>query len=362
MSLKFNIFNKIFYNINKSLNKIENINLLGKNLKELETLCEINNLPKFHGMQLFRWLYNKSNLNIEGMSNIPEKLKIIIHNNYRFTSLKIEKKLSSNEDDTIKYLFRTIDSKLIESVSMVENSRHTLCISSQIGCSVDCSFCATGKMGIIRNLDTGEIIEQIIIISKDRRIPITNIVFMGMGEPFLNYNNVIKACDIFNSPSGFNLASKRITISTSGILPKIEKYITEKQKYKLAISLNASNNKTRNQLIPINRKWPIEDILNVIKNYQFNKYQPIMFEYVLIKGINDSKENAKELADLLAQVSCKINIIPYNVTVNDYKRSENIELFINTLNSHKGNFRVLIRKNKGQDISAACGQLVTENE
>ena len=362
MRLKFNIFNKIFYNINKSLNKIEYMNLLGKNIKELEILCEENNLPKFHGMQLFRWLYNKSNLNITEMTNVPEKLKNIIRSNYRLSSLKVEKKLFSNEDETAKYLFKTIDNKLIESVSMIEGSRHTICISSQIGCSVDCSFCATGKMGIIRNLDTGEIIEQIIIISKDIKIPITNIVFMGMGEPFLNYNNVITACDILNNPSGFNLSSKRITISTSGILPKIEKYISEKHKYKLAISLNASNNKVRNQLIPINKKWPIESILDVIKKYKFRKYQPIMFEYVLINGVNDSKENAKELATLLNQISCKINIIPYNVTVNDYKRSDNIETFINTLNHHKGNFRVLIRKNKGQDISAACGQLVTENE
>jgi len=361
MRLKFNIFNKIFYNINNSLDKIEHINLLGKNLKELETLCETNDSPKFHGMQLFRWLYNKSNLDIEKMSNIPEKLKAVIKKKYRISSLKIEKKISSNEDDTVKYLFKTIDSKLIESVSMVEKSRHTICISSQIGCSVDCSFCATGKMGIIRNLDIGEIIEQIIIILKDRKIPITNIVFMGMGEPFLNYDNVISACNIFNDPSGFNLSSRRITISTSGILPKIEKYINEKIKYKLAISLNASNNKTRNNLIPINKKWPIENILDVVKKYEFNKYQPIMFEYVLIDGVNDSKENAKELASLLAQISCKINIIPYNVTVNNYKRSNNINNFVEILNNHKGNFRVLIRQNKGQDISAACGQLVTEN-
>ena len=185
---------------------------------------------------------------------------------------------------------------------------------------------------------------------------------MGMGEPFLNYNNVIKACDIFTNPLGFNLSTKKITISTSGILPKIEKYITEKQKYKLAISLNASNNKTRSKLIPINKKWPIEDILNIIKKYHFNKYRPIMFEYVLINGINDSEENAKELAELLKKISCKINVIPYNTIGNNYQRSKNIDTFINTLNNYEGNFRVLIRKNKGQDISAACGQLVTVNE
>ncbi len=339
-----------------------NINLIGKNLQELEELCEKNNFPKFHGMQLFKWLYNKTNTSIKDMTNIPEKLKTVISHNYNINLIKVEQKFYSKEDDTIKYLFKTKDKRLIESVSMIDDSRHTLCISSQIGCSVDCSFCSTGKMGIIRNLDTGEIIEQIISIKHNRKKPITNIVFMGMGEPFLNYNNVIKACEILTSPAGFNLSTKRITISTSGILPKIERYINEKQKYKLAISLNASNNTMRNQLIPINKKWPIEDILNTIKKYQFNKYKPIMFEYVLINGINDSSNNAKELASLLKGIPCKINIIPYNTINNDYKRSKNIEIFINTLNKYKSNFRVLIRKNKGQDINAACGQLATNNE
>ena len=341
---------------------MKNINLLGKSLVELEEICEINNLPKFHGQQLFTWIYNRQNLDIGSMSNIPDKLKSIILNKYKIKALVIEKKLISKEDDTIKYLFRTTDDKLIESVSMVERHRHTICISSQIGCSVDCSFCATGRMGIIRNLDTGEIIEQIIMILKDREIPVTNIVFMGMGEPFLNYDNVIKASDIFSDSLGFNLSTKKITISTSGIIPKIKKYISEEQKYKLAISLNASNNNVRDELIPINKKWPIENILEVIKKYRFNKYRPIMFEYVLIKDINDSKENAKELAGLLRNFSCKINIIPYNTTTESYKRSERVDSFVDELNSFEGLFKVFVRKNKGQDINAACGQLVTLNE
>ena len=341
---------------------MKNINLLGKNLVELEEICELNNLPKFHGQQLFSWIYNRQNLDVANMSNIPNKLKSIILNEYKINALITEKKLHSKQDDTVKYLLKTIDGKLIESVSMIEKYRHTVCISSQIGCSVDCSFCATGRMGIIRNLDTGEIIEQIIIILKDRKAPITNIVFMGMGEPFLNYDNVIKASNIFSNPLGFNLGTKKITISTSGIIPKIERYISEGQKYKLAISLNASNNDVRNKLIPINKKWPIESILETIKKYPLNKYRPIMFEYVLIKDVNDSKENAKELANLLKNFSCKINIIPYNTTNGDYKRSKRIDLFVNELNSFGGLFKVLVRKNKGQDINAACGQLVTLNE
>tara|TARA_Y100000816_G_C26092752_1_gene577736 strand:+ start:1019 stop:2044 length:1026 start_codon:yes stop_codon:yes gene_type:complete len=336
--------------------------IVGKNISELSTICIENKFPKFHGEQLYKWLYQKSVNDITKMSNIPDSLKIIINKKYKLNPLKIEKKLKSKNEDTIKYLFKTNDHKLIESVSMIDSGRHTLCISSQIGCSVDCDFCATGKMGIIRNLNCGEIIQQLISISAERKQKITNIVFMGMGEPFLNYANVIKACEIINDPSGFNLSSKRITISTSGILPIMKQFILEKHKYKLAISLNASNNSDRDKLIPINKKWPIEDILDTIKDYKYQKYRPIMFEYVLIDGVNDSIENAIELSKLLKKIHCKINIIPYNETEKNYKRSKNIEKFVTKLNEIKSNYRVLIRWSKGQDIDAACGQLATLNE
>jgi len=336
--------------------------IVGKNISELSAICIENKFPKFHGEQLYKWLYQKSVNDITKMSNIPDSLKIIINKKYKLNPLKIEKKLKSKNEDTIKYLFETNDHKLIESVSMIDSGRHTLCISSQIGCSVDCDFCATGKMGIIRNLNCGEIIQQLISISAERKQKITNIVFMGMGEPFLNYANVIKACKIINDPSGFNLSSKRITISTSGILPIMKQFILEKHKYKLAISLNASNNSDRDKLIPINKKWPIEDILDTIKDYKYQKYRPIMFEYVLINGVNDSIENAIELSNLLKKIHCKINIIPYNETEKNYKRSKNIEKFVTKLNEIKSNYRVLIRWSKGQDIDAACGQLATLNE
>tara|TARA_B100000401_G_scaffold420590_1_gene346165 strand:+ start:73 stop:1098 length:1026 start_codon:yes stop_codon:yes gene_type:complete len=336
--------------------------IVGKNISELSAICVENKFPKFHGEQLYKWFYQKSINDITKMSNIPDSLKIIINQNYKLNPLKIEKKLKSKNEDTIKYLFKTNDHKLIESVSMIDNGRHTLCISSQIGCSVDCDFCATGKMGIIRNLNCGEIIQQLISISSERKQKITNIVFMGMGEPFLNYANVIKACKIINDPIGFNLSSKKITISTSGILPVMKQFILEKHKFKLAISLNASNNSDRNKLIPINKKWPIEDILNTIKDYKYQKYRPIMFEYVLINGVNDSIENAIELSNLLKKIHCKINIIPYNETEKNYKRSKNIESFVNKLNEIQSNYRVLIRWSKGQDIDAACGQLATLNE
>jgi len=334
--------------------------LIGKDLSELEEYCISYKFPKFHGNQLYKWMYNKYTFDTDLMTNIPEDLKKEINKKFIFFTLKINNKKISKLDNTIKYLFQTNDNKLIESVSMIDGDRHTICLSSQIGCSVDCSFCATGKMGIIRNLDTGEILEQLLKINNDRKIPITNLVFMGMGEPFLNYNIVIKACKIINDPSAINISSKKITISTSGILPKINQYIKEQHKYKLAISLNASNNKTRDRLIPINKKWPIEKIIESIKKYKYSKYRAIMFEYILIKGVNDSQENALELAKLLKNINCKINIIPYNQIDSDYKRSENIDEFIKKIKSININFKIFIRWSKGQDIDAACGQLATK--
>ena len=219
-------------------------------------------------------------------------------------------------------------------------------------------------MGIIRNLSSGEIIEQIITIMNHINIPITNIVFMGMGEPFLNYKNVIKSCEILCDHNGFNLSSKRITISTSGILPKIDLFIKENHKYKIAISLNASNDKVRNEIMPINKKWNIESLIKSIKKYSFYESRPIMFEYVLLKNINDDKKDAIELANILKGIKCKVNLIPFNEIKGKYSRpdTDQINLFSKTLNESNPDLTVLTRWSKGEDINAACGQLATINE
>ena len=299
------------------------------------------------------------------INNIPKILKEEVIQNAIINLLSIKTISKSKVDKTTKFLLETIDKKYIETVSMVEDNRHTICLSSQIGCNVDCDFCATGKMGIIRNLKIGEIVEQLILVKKYIEIPITNIVFMGMGEPFLNYNNVIKSCEIICNDKGFNLGSKRITISTAGILPKIDLFIKEKHKYKIAISLNASNNNTRNKIMPINKKWPIEKLIYSIKKYKFHDSTPIMIEYVLLKGINDSQNDAENLIKILSGIKCKINLIPFNEIFGYYKRPDNkmINLFAETLNKiGTKNLRVLIRWSKGEDIAAACGQLATRNE
>ena len=336
--------------------------LKGMDELDLQKYCLDLNLPKFHGTQLFRWLYKNNHLDLNKMNNIPKKLKEKINSDCEISLLKIKNKSISKIDKTIKFLLKTNDNKLIESVSMIDNKRHTVCISSQIGCNVDCDFCATGKMGIDRNLNVGEIIEQLIIVKKNTAVPITNIVFMGMGEPFLNYRNVIESCKIFSNHKAFNLGTKRITISTAGVLPQIDLFIKDKHKYKLALSLNAPNDLIRDKIMPINKKWNINELISSLKKYNFFKTRVIMFEYVLLKGINDSIENAKELAKLLKNIQCKVNLIPFNQISGIYKRSDNktINDFADILNQH--NIRVLIRWSKGEDIDAACGQLATNHE
>tara|TARA_Y100001970_G_scaffold283161_1_gene397663 strand:- start:866 stop:1903 length:1038 start_codon:yes stop_codon:yes gene_type:complete len=338
--------------------------LKGMDEFELQSYCQNLNLPKFHGTQLFRWLYKKNYLDINKMSNIPNILKNEVSNNALINLLSIKVATKSKIDKTTKFLLETNDNKYIETVSMIDNNRHTVCLSSQIGCNVDCDFCATGKMGITRNLKVGEIIDQLIIVKNNIQTPVTNIVFMGMGEPFLNYTNVIKACHILSNHNGFNLGAKRITISTSGILPKIDLFIKEKHKYKLAISLNASDDNTRNKIMPINKKWNINKLINSIKQYSYLESRPIMIEYVLLKDINDSKEDAKKLAKILSGIQCKVNLIPFNEIFEEYKRPEDkiINIFSNTLNKYNKNLRILIRWSKGEDINAACGQLATKNE
>ena len=214
-------------------------------------------------------------------------------------------------------------------------------------------------MGLKRNLRTGEIVDQLIFVRANNKQPITNVVFMGMGEPLYNYDNVIRAADIFHSPRGFNLAATRITISTVGILPKIQQFIFEKQRYKLAISLNAVDDALRTKLMPVNKKWPISDLIAAGKKYSNLKKRRVMFEYVLLKGINDSIDDAHKLAHLLKGIPCKLNIIPYNETGSSYQRpnEKTIRMFSEILYNLRDEYRVFIRWSKGQDINAGCGQL-----
>ena len=331
----------------------------GMNQEELQSLCVDAGESKFRGGQLFEWMYRQGIFSFDSMSNVNKSFREYLSENFIIQTLTVENKLPSKEDKSLKILFRTHDFHFIETVSMVDNNRHTVCLSSQVGCALDCDFCATGKLGLKRNLTTGEIVDQLIYVREKIDQPITNVVFMGMGEPFHNYDNVLNASDIFHSPKGFNLASTRITISTVGLLPQINQYIKEKRRYKLAISLNASNDKVRNEIMPINKKWPLKDLVKSGMEYSNQKKRLIMFEYVLLKGINDSEEDALELARLLQGIPCKINLIPYNEIEGKYQRPDEttITKFSEILHNCRDEYRVLVRWSKGQDIAAGCGQL-----
>jgi 23S rRNA (adenine2503-C2)-methyltransferase len=304
-------------------------------------------------------MYRHGITSFASMSNVNKSFRVYLEENCIIQTLRVENSIPSQKEASVKILFRTDDDQFIETVSMVDGNRHTVCISSQVGCALDCSFCATGQMGLERNLSTGEIIDQLIFVRENIKQPITNVVFMGMGEPFHNYENVLNAADIFHSPKGFNLASTRITISTVGLLPQIKQFIKEKRRFKLAISLNAADDGVRSSIMPVNKKWSIADLIETGKEYSNQKKRLVMFEYVLLKGINDSEDDALNLAQLLKGVSCKINLIPYNETNGMYRRPDEavISRFSEILHKNRDEYRVLVRWSKGQDIKAGCGQL-----
>ena len=329
------------------------------NQAELQSWCVEAGESRFRGVQLFEWMYRHGSTSFASMSNVKKSFREHLEKNCIIQTLQVEKKIPSQKEASIKILFRTEDNQFIETVSMVDGSRHTVCISSQVGCALDCSFCATGQMGLQRNLSTGEIVDQLIFVRENIKQPVTNVVFMGMGEPFHNYENVLNAADIFHSPKGFNLASTRITISTVGLLPQIKQFIKEERRYKLAISLNAADDDVRSSIMPVNKKWPIAELVKAGKEYSNQKKRLVMFEYVLLKGINDSENDARRLTQLLKGVSCKINLIPYNETDGTYHRPDEavISRFSEILHQNRDEYRVLVRWSKGQDIKAGCGQL-----
>ena len=351
------------FKLQRVISVLNKICIKGMSEIELQTWCLELGQSKYRGKQLYEWMYRHGIVSFEKMTSISKTFQDYIKENCIICTLHVEKIIPSNIDESIKILFRTHDENFIETVSMIDGDRHTVCISSQVGCGLDCKFCETGRMGLKRNLSAGEIVDQLLFVKNYQTQLITNVVFMGMGEPFHNYENVINASNIFHSPFGFNLAASRITISTVGILPQIKKFINEKHKYKLAISLNASNDLVRSKIMPINKKWKIEDLIMVGKEYSKLKKRQVMFEYVLLKDINDSEDDAHQLANLLKDVSCKLNIIPYNETEGCFQRTEeeNIMRFSKILHNYRGKFRVLIRWSKGQDINAGCGQLAVQN-
>ena len=329
-----------------------------------EELKKIGEKP-FRAEQIFKWIYQDKVDSFDKMTNLSIELRKKLDENFTLGNFKIIKKLES-VDGTKKYLFDVQDDKgnMIESVLMQYHHGYTICVSSQIGCKMGCKFCASTGIPFERSLSSGEIVEQLLAIERDTGITISNIVFMGIGEPLDNFDNVMNAIEIINNPKGLNIGARHISISTSGLVPKIYELADREEKMQctLSISLHSSNNKKRSEMMPVNNAYPIEELIKACKYYIQKTNKRISFEYALSKDNNDNLEDAKELVKLLDGMLAHVNLIPINpIEQGKYSKStnENIIKFRDYLNEH--GIVATIRRELGSDINAACGQLRRQN-
>lgn len=331
----------------------------GFTLANLEAQIGALGKEKYRARQLFRWVYNLGNLDFNEMTNIPKGLRVVFSEMFSLKPLPVAGEFPSG-DGSVKLALTAGDGEIIESVIMPEKNRMTLCVTTQIGCRMGCKFCVTGKVGFRRNLTTGEIVGQVITareyLKKKHESPLTNIVFMGMGEPMDNSENVLAALDILKDQSGLDFSYRKITVSSVGLIDGLK--MLDAKSAVIAISLNAADDSTRSMLMPINRLYPIEKIIDYVRTFKGTRRTRITFEYILIKGVNDSLEDARRLAHILKDIKCKINLIPYNPSsYTEFERPDRsvIDSFHQYLLDRY--FTVIIRDSRGQDVAAACGQL-----
>lgn len=336
-------------------------NIKNYDLEDLKReLVGIGEKP-FRADQIFKWIYQEKVKNFDDMTNISLELRDKLKDNYTMCNYQILKKQES-KDGTIKYLFDVLDGNAIETVLMSYHHGYSICVSSQIGCKMGCKFCASTGINFIRNLSSGEIVEQILAVEQDTGVRISNVVFMGIGEPLDNYDNVVNAIRIINNQKGLNVGARHISVSTSGLVPKIYKLAEENIQCTLSISLHATNNEKRSAMMPVNNTFPIEDLLKACKDYIVKTNRRISFEYALAKDSNDNLRDAEELVKLLRGMLCHVNLIPINKIENgSYIKSsnENILKFRDYLNEN--GIVATIRRELGSDIDAACGQLRRKN-
>ena len=333
-------------------------------IEQLILWLENRNIKPYRAKQILKWIYVRQAENFEMMTDVGKDTRKCLARHFSINRLE-KARTETSQDGSKKFLFKLIDGKYIESVLIPEKNHYTLCISSQVGCAQGCRFCLTGRGGWVRNLTKGEIIAQVRDVANDldNSKRLTNIVMMGMGEPLANYSNVVGAVGtITDSEVGLGFSDRRLTISTSGLVPKLSP-LGRDTGVNLAISLNATDNKTRDMLMPINRKYPLEKLLDACARYPLTPRRKITFEYIMIKGVNDSEEDAKRLAGLLRPIRAKINLIPFNTFEgSDFERPEEQVVFTFKEILNKNNYTAVIRQSKGQDISAACGQLSTKSD
>lgn len=333
-------------------------------LEDLQQYLIDNNLKPFRAKQIFKWLYEKKVSSFLEMSDISKDLQTQLNNDFLIDTLNV-KAHQISKDGTQKFLFELEDGALVESVLMVFDYGFSACLSSQVGCNMGCKFCASGLLKKQRDLSAGEIVCQALMIQKEldkENNRLGNIVVMGTGEPFDNYDNVMKAMSIINSPYGLEIGSRHISISTCGVVPGILRFSKENLQYNLAISLHAPNDELRDKLMPINHAYPLKKLFDALKEYSNLNNRRLTFEYLLLKDVNDSKKHAEQIKELLNGLNAYINLIPYNsVKENDFETSseENALRFYDLLK--KNGVAVTLRQKRGDDIDAACGQLRANN-
>ncbi|MEC4050406.1 23S rRNA (adenine(2503)-C(2))-methyltransferase RlmN [Flavobacterium sp. SUN046] len=345
--------------------EIEKKDIRSLTKEQLRDFFEANNQKAFRGNQVYEWLWSKGAHKFEDMTNVSKDLRLFLENHFVINHIQVDT-MQRSEDGTVKNAVRLHDGLIVESVLIPTNTRTTACVSSQVGCSLDCNFCATARLKRMRNLEPGEIYDQVVAIDNESKLyhnrPLSNIVFMGMGEPLMNYNNVIKAIDMITSNEGLGMSPKRITVSTSGIPKMIKKMADDEVKFKLAVSLHSAIDEVRAQIMPFSSNFPLKDLRESLEYWYRKTKSKITYEYVVWRGINDSKEAVEALVKFCKYVPCKVNLIEYNpIDDGEFQQasSEAIDLYIKLL--EKSGIVAKVRRSRGKDIDAACGQLANKS-
>lgn len=331
-------------------------NIFSMSKKDLEEYFININDKKFRATQIYEFLYKKRIYDVNNMNNISKVIKEQLIKDFDFSFIKI--KLKQEDTDVKKYLFELKDGNLIESVLMYHDYGISICVSSQVGCNMGCAFCESGRLKKVRNLETYEVVQQLLLIESDIKERISHVVVMGIGEPFDNYDNIMNFIRIINDPKGIDIGARHITVSTCGVVPKIKEFARDFTQVNLAISLHAPNDTIRNKIMPISKAYKLNELIDSIKEYIKTTNRRVTFEYIMLENINDSPTHAKELANLLKNLNCYVNLIPYNETENiQFKRTKKMQILAFYDILKKNGINVTIRKEFGSKVDAACGQL-----
>ena len=344
--------------------QIEKKDIRALSKEQLRDFFVANQDKPFRGNQVYEWLWSKGAHSFEDMTNVSKETRTMLENNFVINHIKVDT-MQRSSDGTVKNAVRLHDGLVVESVLIPTNTRTTACVSSQVGCSLDCNFCATARLKRMRNLEPGEIYDQVIAIDKESRLyynhPLSNIVFMGMGEPLMNYNNVLKAIAMITSNEGLGMSPKRITVSTSGVPKMIKKLADDEVKFKLAVSLHSAIDEIRSRIMPFSANFPLSELRESLEYWYHKTKSKITYEYVVWKGINDNKASVDALVKFCKYVPCKVNLIEYNpIDDGEFQQAseESINAYINALAAN--DIVAKVRRSRGKDIDAACGQLANK--